>query len=326
MIPPAGNRRRATEGSNGLTNTIASRDRAAGSFGPDEPAETAGAAGPRALSRTLRIIESLAGVPEGGNTLTQLSTALDSPKSSLLGLLRPLCALGYVVNTNGRYMLGPAAYRLGVSIMPALSMAHIAQPILRQLADQFEETVLIATLDRDAARAVYIDKVESSRSIRYTVPLGTARPLYCSAAGRVLLAHADPAFIDHYLSTAVFEPLTPRTLTSPPALRGLLPEIREQGLAMTVGEVSADVAGFAAPIFDHRGSVIAALAMAAPLSRVQTQASTAAKLVQDAAESISFGFGCPKAEWKMPVTDVASGDVPRDTLRSAPAEHSAERG
>lgn len=307
-----------------MTNTIASRDRAASSFGPDGPAETAGAAGPRALSRTLRIIESLAGVPEG-NTLTQLSAALDSPKSSLLGLLRPLCALGYVVNTNGRYMLGPAAYRLGVSIMPALSMAHIAQPILRQLADQFEETVLIATLDRDAARAVYIDKVESSRPIRYTVPLGTARPLYCSAAGRVLLAHADPAFIDHYLSTAGFEPLTPRTLTSPPALRGLLPEIREQGLAMTVGEVSADVAGFAAPIFDHRGSVIAALAMAAPLSRVQTQASTAAKLVQDAAESISFGFGCPKAEWKMPVTDAASGDVPRDALRSGPAEHAGER-
>jgi DNA-binding IclR family transcriptional regulator len=290
-------------------NNNASRTRSVSSFSPDDPADAAPPGGPRALSRTLRIIECLAGVPEG-ITLTQLSAALESPKSSLLGLLRPLCALGYVVNVNGRYTLGPAAYRLGVSIMPTLSMARIAHPILRQLADQFEETVLIATLDRDAARAIYIDKVESSRSIRYTVPLGTGRPLYCSAAGRVLLAHADNAFIEHYLRTAVFEPLTPRTVTSPSEVRDLLPKIREQGLAMTVGEVSADVAGFAAPIFDHRGVAIAALTMAAPVSRVQTCASTAAKLVQDAAESISFGFGYPKAEWKVSLPEPALGDLP----------------
>jgi DNA-binding IclR family transcriptional regulator len=263
------------------------------------------------LSRTLRIIECLAGVVEG-STLTQLSAALESPKSSLLGLLRPLCALGYVVNANGRYMLGPAAYRLGACIMPTLSMARIAQPILRQLADQFEETVLIATLDHEAARAIYIDKVESARSIRYTVPLGTARPLYCSAAGRVLLAHADPAFIERYLRTAAFEPLTPRTLINPSELRVQLGEIRARGVAVTVGEVSADVAGFAAPIFDHRGLAIAALAMAAPVSRVRTYESTAAKLVQEAAESISFGFGFPKAQWKISLPEPATGDLQPD--------------
>ncbi|MBN9560833.1 MAG: IclR family transcriptional regulator [Alphaproteobacteria bacterium] len=306
-------------------NNNASRNRAASPFSPDEPAEAGGPGGPRALSRTLRIIERLAGVPEG-STLTQLSAALESPKSSLLGLLRPLCALGYVVNVNGRYTLGPAAYRLGVSIMPTLSMARIAQPILRQLADQFEETVLIATLDRDAARAIYIDKVESSHSIRYTVPLGTARPLYCSAAGRVLLAHADTAFVEHYLRTAAFEPLTLRTVTSPSEVRDLLPKIREQGLAMTVGEVSADVAGFAAPIFDHRGVVIAALAMAALVSRVQTYAPTAAKLVQDAAESISFGFGYPKAEWKVSLPEPAPSDLPPGPRPSGPTGRPRRRG
>lgn len=313
--------RRGNEGWNGLISSDASQRRTARPFGFDEPAE---AAGPRALSRTLHIIECLAGVPEG-STLTQLSTALKSPKSSLLGLLRPLCALGYVVNVNGRYTLGPAAYRLGVSIMPTLSMARIAQPILRHLADQFEETVLIATLDRDAARVIYIDKVESSRSIRYTVPLGTVRPLYCSAAGRVLLAHADTAFVEHYLGTAVLEPLTPLTVTSPSEVRGLLPTIREQGLAMTVGEVSADVAGFAAPIFDHRGIAIAALAMAAPVSRVQTYASMAAKLVQDAAESISFGFGYPKAKWKVSLPEPVPGDLPPGSLPSGPPNRSRRR-
>jgi DNA-binding IclR family transcriptional regulator len=216
------------------------------------------------LLRTLRIIEHVAGSPDG-STLARLSVELKSPKSSLLGLLRPLCGFGYVAFANGRYVLGPAAYRLGVTIMPTLSMSRIALPILRQLAEQCEETVLIATLDREAGRATYIEKIESSRSIRYTVPLGTARPLYCSAAGRVLLAHADREYIEHYLRTETFEPLTPQTLTRPAELRAMLPNIRQQGLAVTVGEVSSDVAGFAAPIFNHQGLVIAALAIGAPV-------------------------------------------------------------
>jgi DNA-binding IclR family transcriptional regulator len=288
--------------------------------GPDAPAP----GGPRSLSRTLRIIEILAGVPDG-STLTQLSAALDSPKSSLLGLLRPLCALGYAVNANGRYVLGPAAYRLGVSIMPTQSVSRIARPILRELAEQFEETVLIATLDRKAAQTVYVDKVESSRSIRYTVPLGTRRPLYCSAAGRVLLAHADPAFIDEYLRTAVLAPLTPRTLTSPSELRDMLPRIREQGLATAVGEVSSDVAGIAAPIFDHSGSAIAALAMAAPVNRVRAYAPTAAKLIREAAESISFGLGYPKAGWKVSLPERAPGDPAQGSPPSGPADRPRRR-
>jgi len=271
----------------------------------EESAGTRSETGPRSLIRTLRIIEHIAAAPDGA-TLARLSAGLNAPKSSLLGLLRPLCGYGYIVNTDGRYQLGPAAYRLGVSIMPALSMARMAIPIMRELVDQCEETVLIATLDRGAGRATYIEKIESSRSIRYTVPLGTARPLYCSAAGRVLLAFADQEYIEHYLNTENFIALTPQTLTRPADLRKLLPIIREQGLSVTMGEVSSDVAGFAAPIFDHQGVVIAALAMAAPVSRTRNPQQQLSLRVKAAAESISFGFGHPGAALKTRLTSEAA--------------------
>lgn len=83
--------------------------------------------GPRSLIRTLRILERLAGAPDG-MTLGDFSSELESPKSSLLGLLKPLCSYGYVVRDADRYTLGPAAYRLGTSIMPSLSMSRIARP------------------------------------------------------------------------------------------------------------------------------------------------------------------------------------------------------
>jgi IclR family transcriptional regulator, acetate operon repressor len=285
-----------------------------------ESGKMATAGGPRSLLRTLRIIEHVAGSPDG-STLARLSVELKSPKSSLLGLLRPLCGFGYVAFANGRYVLGPAAYRLGVTIMPTLSMSRIALPILRQLAEQCEETVLIATLDREAGRATYIEKIESSRSIRYTVPLGTARPLYCSAAGRVLLAHADREYIEHYLRTETFEPLTPQTLTRPAELRAMLPNIRQQGLAVTVGEVSSDVAGFAAPIFNHQGLVIAALAIGAPVSRVRAYSQATGMRAREAAESISFGFGYPGAALKVQLPEATSIAATSDesTTSSTPA-------
>lgn len=258
------------------------------------PAAATAPTGPRSLLRTLHIIESVAAAPEG-STLSQLSAKLGLPKSSLLGLLRPLCGFGYIAQTGGRYVLGPAAYRLSVAVMPTMSLSRIATPIMRELVERCEETALVATLDRELGRAVYVEKVESTRSIRYTVPLGTARPLYCSAAGRVLLAHADREYVDRYLAVRRFEPLTPQTLTDPAELRLILARIREQGVAVTVGEVSSDVAGFAAPIIDGRGQVIAALAMAAPVSRVRAQSRAIASLVREAAESISFGFGSPGA-------------------------------
>lgn len=260
--------------------------------------------GPRSLLRTLRILEQLAATPQGA-TLAMLSAELQSPKSSLLGLLRPLCSYGYIVNSEGRYVLGPAAYRLGLSIMPTLSISRIATPIMRELVDRCGETVLVAVLDREAGTAVYVEKIESTQSIRYTVALGTARPLYCSAAGRVLLAYADEEYIERYLRRAPFVPLTPQTLTRAADLRRLLPQVREQGLSITIGQVSSDVAGFAAPIFDHEGRVIAALAMAAPVSRTRANPQDFARQMREAADSISFGFGYAGATLTMaPGSDV----------------------
>ncbi|WP_418319764.1 IclR family transcriptional regulator [Piscinibacter sakaiensis] len=271
------------------------RIKAAQSAGRHDAKTAAHNTGPRSLIRILRIVEHLASAPQG-LSLAALSVDLESPKTSLLGLLRPMCNYGYIIHGDGRYVLGPAAYRLGVSIMPTLTIARIATPIMRELVARSGETVLVATLDEDAGNAVYVEKIESSSSIRYTVSIGTVRPLYCSAAGRLLLAFADPAYITRYLKRAPFAALTEQTLTRSADLRRLLPQIREQKLAITVGEVSSDVAGFAAPIFDREGRVVAALTMAAPVSRTLAHPKDFATLIREAAERISFGLGHTESE------------------------------
>lgn len=263
----------------------------------EAPNENPPDAGPRSLHRTLRILQHIA-LGEGDFTLARLSDELEIPKSSLLGLLRPLVSLAYVVHNNGSYLLGPAAYRLGLSITPSVSIGRIAAPFMRELVDICEETALIGTLDRDLGRIIYVEKIESTRSIRYTVPLGTSRPLYCSAAGRVLLAFSDQEYIDEYLRTEQLIAMTPQSVTNPAELRRELARVRESGVATTVGEVSSDVAGFAAPIFDHQSKLVASLAVAAPVSRTRGSQHDFRQQVIEAAGNISFGLGYPSAELK----------------------------
>ena len=75
-------------------------------------------AGPRALTRILRLFDTLAKSSDG-LSLAELNTVLESPKSSLLNLLRPLVADGYLMHSHGMYRLGPTAFRLAANIMSA---------------------------------------------------------------------------------------------------------------------------------------------------------------------------------------------------------------
>ena len=155
--------------------------------------------------------------------------------------------------------------------------------------EQTGETILISVFDRESYEIVYVDSVESQNPIRYTVPVGTRRPLYCTSSGRIFLAHSDEAYIGSYLKHHRFEKLTARTMTSAKELRASMEAIRKQGFSYSVGEFSLEVVGAAAPIFEQGRSLNAVLSLAAPASRARDRIEHFAKLVAEGARVISGG-------------------------------------
>jgi len=246
--------------------------------------------GPRSLLRTLKILEYIAAHPEAA-TLARVSHELQSPKSSLLGLLRALVQHGYLTSEDSRYSLGPSAHRLAIAIVPAFPLSQIAKPIMRDLVAKTGETALLATLDLEMQRAVYVDKVESVSPIRYTVPIGTSRPLYSTAAGRLLLAYQPSEWIDDYLKKLATEPQAGRMTPDSAALRTILAEIRRSGTSQTIGEFSPDVAGVSAAVFDHEHKLIAALTLGAPVERAKKKLSLMMEATHRAALRISSDLG-----------------------------------
>lgn len=225
---------------------------------------------PRSVTRVLALFGTIAG-SAGGLSLAELSTALDAPKSSLLVLLRPLVAMGYLDHASARYTLGAAAFRIASRILSARQFPKLVRPYMEELAARTRESVYLAALDADARTVSYVECIESPQAVRYVVPVGTTRALYASAAGRVLLAFQDDAWRERYLKSVRLERLTPRTVTDSDALRRELESIRKSGIAIGLGEAVEGAAGLAAPLTAADGTVGHALLVGAPLERFQRE-------------------------------------------------------
>lgn len=244
---------------------------------------------PRSLARVLGVFDAIAHSADG-MTLARLSTELDSPKSSLLTLLRPLVVKGYLTHHGAIYRLGPAIFRLAADILSTRSFPKLIRPFMQQLMERSQESVYLAVIDKAARCVTYVEGVESPQAVRYMAPLGVPRPLYCSAAGRMLLAHTDEKWREHYLKTVVLKPMTDRTLASRAQLRREIETIRKTGLAMSIGEAIPGAAGLAAPIFDAHGKVPAALLIGAPVDRFERNLPSLRKLMKEVATQASGIF------------------------------------
>jgi DNA-binding IclR family transcriptional regulator len=242
--------------------------------------------GPRSLTRLLGLFDALAKKSEG-LTLADLNGVLESPKSSLLNLLRPLVVEGYLTHAQGLYRLGPTAFRLAATMMSAWNFPKMARPYLEELAERSRETVYIGVLDRAAQVITYVDAIDSAHSIRYAITVGMSRPLYCTAAGRVLLTFVDEKFRENYLRSTKLVRQTPATLTDRKELLKEFERIRRTGVATSVNQLFEGSAAIAAPIYAAGGQVTAAIAIGAPAERFESELPNLRDIILDVARRLS---------------------------------------
>jgi DNA-binding IclR family transcriptional regulator len=242
------------------------------------------------LPRAFALLRLLAERPQGMN-LSAVATSLDVPKSSLSATLKALTEQGFLTRTGSLYFLGPESYSLASIILAGRTISHIARPLLEKAMEESGETVLLAVLDGDQQHFTYIDSVESPESVRYSVAIGTRRPLYATSCGRLFLAHQSQSVRDVYLDAVALDRVTEKTVTERAALEELLASIKAAGISVTLGDYAPDVAGFAAPIFDSEGEMIAALAIGVPVSRGVREEARFRQSAITAGHEISKVFG-----------------------------------
>lgn len=212
------------------------------------------------VNKAIRIVNLLAENPDGIG-INALCRLVDTHKPGMLRIMRALVDAGWVVKDaeTGHYRLGYQLLTLATQALLGGRFQEITHAGLRRLAFQTGETANLGVLDR--TQVVFMDQVESQRAFRLMVRIGSRAPVYCTALGKVLAAHSDPAVQAAIFAEAPYPPFTERTITTREGLKREFEEVLRVGLAFDREEHRDGVACIAAPIRNYWGEVVAAVSI-----------------------------------------------------------------
>jgi len=213
-----------------------------------------------AVDRAMSLFELLAD-SQTGLTLSQLSRKLDIPKSTAHYLLHTLSTRGYVQrDADGhRYSLGLRLADVAHVDTAESSLRALALPYLQQTVARLDLTATVAV--RRSAESVIVARVESRQDAGGGAWVGRHMDLHCTAQGKALLAALSEDEVGKLFAGRELARFTPKTITSLPALKAHLAEIRVNGYAVNDEENVVGVRAVAAPVVDSFGSVIACVSV-----------------------------------------------------------------
>jgi DNA-binding IclR family transcriptional regulator len=244
----------------------------------------------RSVSRVIKILEAL----HKGDSLTfrEISSQVKLPKSTAYEALGTLVAEGLIDKdiSTGRYRLGLRILELAYSARRGSELTRIAQPFLKNLNQKLNETVQLTVRDRD--EVLYVEGFDSARQLRTSFELGERAPLYCTAVGKAILAFLPAAEAKRIIGRARLRRFTPNTLVAPKRLLRELAVTADRGYSVDNMEHEESVRCIGAPVFDRTGSVVAAMSVSGPSSRLaESRDVEIARLAMKAAREISWRLG-----------------------------------
>jgi DNA-binding IclR family transcriptional regulator len=157
---------------------------------------------------------------------------------------------------KGRYSVGPAVVQMAGTSGHAV-LARRAQPLLRRLAEDSEETVNLAV--PYGLRLVYVSQVEAPHVMTANW-LGRPVALHATSTGKAFLAWLP----DEERAAALAGPLeryTKTTLTDGSALEAELASVRRRGYAVSRGELEPGLWGVSAASLDERERAVAVVSV-----------------------------------------------------------------
>ncbi len=209
------------------------------------------------LARGLRLLDAF-GTGDTALTLTELAERTGLPKPTAYRLLNQLVAWGGLERDGSAYRIGMKLFVLGQRVPLQRRLRDAALPYLEDLYEATHENIHLSVLDGTAS--LFLEKVSGRDSMPIGSRVGVRMPAYCTATGKVLLAFSSAEQLRRVVDAGLVRH-TPRTIVLPDLLRLDLARTLERGYGINREEAEVGVSAVAAPVFDQRQRVIAAISI-----------------------------------------------------------------
>ena len=244
----------------------------------------------RVADRIFDILETLA-ASSSPMALSEIAKATGMSKSTVHRLLGSMCARRHVEkNGEGLYSIG---YKLIETVsfhINQLELLTEAKPFLGNIMRDLDLTAHLGILD--GCDVIYLEKMDIYPNTRLYTQVGYRSPAFCSSIGKCLLACLSGDELEDTLYHCDFKKYTPNTITDIREFRRYLKVIRRQGWAMDNEEYQIGHRCVGAPVFDYRGSPVAAISASGSISQLSDdKLDLVIQEVKQAAENLSRRMG-----------------------------------
>jgi DNA-binding IclR family transcriptional regulator len=218
------------------------------------------------VDNALRLLSALR--TRSSLAVKEAAELLDVAPSTAHRLLGTLQRHGFVSQDPGnrRYGAGPALLEVALASLDRVDVRRVARPHLVALAAEVRETTSLVV--SEGTRVRFIDSAEGPETVRVADRTGEVLPAHSTSVGKAMLAALSDADIvrlypDEDLPVSPGSPEVSRS-----SLVAELKEVRAQGYAASFDQSPTGLSAVGVPITDGSGTVLAAIGVSAPASRL----------------------------------------------------------
>lgn len=209
------------------------------------------------------------------------------PKANVFRILTTLEKNGFVERDplTNKYQLGLLFIMYGERVKHRMNLKSITEPFMKKLTTIVGESINLGIVYDQDILVIHREEGESSALISKLIPIS---PLYCSAMGKLFLAHMSLEELESYFSNVTLEKRTINTIVS---LEEFLKErdfILKNGISYDAEEYEYGLSCMAAPIYDCDQNIIASISVSGPTSRIKMKdREKIQELLKESSEDIS---------------------------------------
>lgn len=230
---------------------------------------------------------------DGGRpTVAEIARVLDRERSQVSRTLATLADSGLIERRADRsFDLAWGWYATAQELTVQRMRVH-GLTVLQGLSAELGEAAFLSVLQGATTLTMLESLPAASRMIGSWI--GRAYPAYCSDAGRATLWDATDDEIRAVFEKTEFSPQGPRTPLSVDEFLTRLDDDRRRGYSIVDQEAEPELYSVAAPVWDFRGEVVAAIQVVGTHEEMSARTAECGTACIRAATALSAALGAPR--------------------------------